>query len=183
MGPRFDRLMAAAARRKAAANRPFPQFTLRTMLLATLLWAIGLGVVTRVPIHYDAQGTAFLAGITLCVLLSFVVAVLRQRRSLLVWGSMGGIVAALLCPYMWIYYALPVPSWWEQWRFHFLRIVVPVLAGSAAGMIGAACVARWMRLRKVRYGLSREGRVHRASLPPSIQTPPESNTAESSTRA
>lgn len=177
MGTRFDRLKAAAARRKAAAKRPFPQFTLRAMLLATLLWAIGLGVVTRVAIRLDPQTAALLVSITLCVLLSFVAAVLRQRRSLLVWGSIGGVVAALLCPRMLIYYAGTVPSWWELWWFHFPRFAVQVLAGTMLAMVAAACTGRWMRRRKARYARSREGRTHRASLPATIEESLESERA------
>ncbi len=163
----FDRLMDAARKRKAARERPFPQFTLRSMLLFTSLSAIGLGFARRVRMRLDAEELGFAAAIVACVVFAFLVAVVRQNRWLFVWGSVGGLIGALFCPpiYFNFLWDLPIPPFWQRFFVHLLVTLVPTLGGTLIGFAVPGCLARYESRRRACWKGSAEARARHGAMP------------------
>jgi hypothetical protein len=157
----FDRWKDAARERKTARERPFPQFTLRTMLLVTSLCAIALGVLRRWPIRLRAEDVAFLAALATGVVLAFVVAVLRQNRGMLVWGSIGGMIGAVFFPTVDVHWG----SHWQRFLVAFPFSVVPTLIGTFIGLAVARWLAQYENWRRSRWRESREARVRHGAMP------------------
>jgi hypothetical protein len=164
----FERWKDTASERKAARERPFPQYSLRTMLLGMSVCAIGLGLLRRRPIHLTVEDIAFVAAIIACVVFAFVVAVVRQNRWMFVWGCVGGIIGALSCPSINISWSFPIPSFWERLSAHLSPIMVPTLLGSLIGFAIPSCLRRYDTWRRMNWTKSPEAQVRHGAMPRKI---------------